>query len=153
MSEAGIDEDVVVVEAIYGSQLYLQALALREAVLRRPLGLVVSEAEREDDLRRQHFCALCMGVVVGSVSLKPLAEDVLQVKQMAVTEGQRRKGIGAKLILHSEAWAREGGYCLIVLNARVGVEGFYIRHGYYAEGAPFEEHTIPHIRMTKRLDE
>ena len=39
---------------------------------------------------------------------------------------------------------------MIILNARIGVEGFYRRHGYRAEGEPFDENTIPHIRMTKR---
>ena len=39
----------------------------------------------------------------------------------------------------------------MVLNARMGAEGFYAHFGYLAEGEPFDENTIPHIRMTKRL--
>jgi predicted GNAT family N-acyltransferase len=39
----------------------------------------------------------------------------------------------------------------MVLHARSGAEGFYLRLGYLAEGAPFDENTIPHVRMTKRL--
>ncbi len=142
---------IAVVEAIYGSDLYAQALALREAVLRRPLGLVVTQAEREDDLNRQHFCALSFGQVVGSVSLKPLGEAILQLKQMAVAQERQRRGIGRRLLVHSEQWARSSGFHVIVLNARMGAEGFYARYAYVAEGEPFDEQTIPHIRMTKRL--
>jgi ElaA protein len=39
----------------------------------------------------------------------------------------------------------------MVLNARLGAEGFYARFGYLAQGEPFDENTVPHIRMTKPL--
>jgi predicted N-acetyltransferase YhbS len=144
----GID----IVEAPYGSDLYRQALTLREAILRAPLGLILTDDERADDALRQHFCATVKGMVVGSVSLKPLDGKTLQLRQMAVAEERRRERIGARLLARAEDWARWEGYRLIVLNARLGAEGFYARYGYVAEGAPFDENTVPHIRMTKRLD-
>jgi predicted GNAT family N-acyltransferase len=72
---------------------------------------------------------------------------------MAVAEDRRRERIGARLLAHAEEWARGEGYRLIVLNARLGAEGFYARFGYLAQGEPFEENTVPHVRMTKRLDQ
>jgi len=39
----------------------------------------------------------------------------------------------------------------MVLNARLGAEGFYARFGYQASGEPFDENTIPHVRMSKDL--
>ena len=39
---------------------------------------------------------------------------------------------------------------MIILNARLGAEAFYQKHGYAIEGEPFDDNTIPHIRMTKR---
>ena len=65
-------------------------------------------------------------------------------------QDSQREGVGSRLLAFAEAWARRGGYGMIILNARMGVEGFYRRHGYRAEGEPFDENTIPHIRMTKR---
>lgn len=57
MSPPEGDEDgLQVVEAPYGSELYRQALALREAILREPLGLTLNEEEQADDALRQHFC-------------------------------------------------------------------------------------------------
>jgi predicted GNAT family N-acyltransferase len=88
---------------------------------------------------------------LGSVSLKPLDSETLQLRQMAVAEDRRRERIGARLLARAEEWARGEGYRLIVLNARLGAEGFYARFGYLAQGEPFEENTVPHIRMTKRL--
>ena len=142
---------IVVIEAPLGSDLYRKSLALREAVLRQPLGLHVTEDELADDARRRHFCAVSHGAVVGSVSLKPLGADTVQLKQMAVAEHRRRERIGAQLLDHAERFAQSEGFRLIVLNARLAAEGFYARHGYTGEGEPFDENTIPHIRMTKRL--
>jgi peroxiredoxin Q/BCP len=144
-------ESLEIVEAPHGSELYQQALTLREAILRAPLGLRLSEEELADDARRRHFCATMQGAVVGSVSLKPLDKETLQLRQMAVVQDRRREGIGARLLARAEDWASAEGYRRIVLNARLGAEGFYARYGYLAEGEPFDENTVPHIRMTKRL--
>ena len=142
---------IALMQAPYGSNLHRQSLALREAILRRPLGLALTDEERADDAHRQHFCAVSGGAVLGSVSLKRLDGETVQLRQMAIAEDRRREGIGALLLAHAEGWARDQGYRLIVLNARLGAEGFYAKFGYLAQGEPFDENTVPHIRMTKRL--
>jgi predicted GNAT family N-acyltransferase len=146
-----IEDRVGLVKVAYGSELYDGCVALREEVLRAPLGLALSADELADDAVREHFCAVADGNVVGSVSLKPLGLQGLQLRQMAVSEARRGMRIGARLLEIAEVWARDQGFFLIVLNARMGAEGFYAKFGYRSEGEPFEENTIPHIRMTKRL--
>jgi predicted GNAT family N-acyltransferase len=147
----GEENGISIVEAPLGSDVYRQSLFLRETVLRTPLGLHLSEEELEDDALRRHFCALSRGAVVASVSLKPLDSETLQLRQMAVAEDRRRERIGAELLERAEAFAKSEGFKRIVLNARRGAEGFYARFGYIASGEPFDENTIPHIRMTKDL--
>jgi len=145
------ETDALIFEAPLGSDLYDQAVHLREAVLRAPLGLEVSPEERLDDTVRQHFCAVSSGAVVGTVSLRPFDEVTLHLKQMAVSEEKRNTHIGAKLLAFAEDWGTQAGFRLMIVDARVGVEGFYIKHGYTREGGPFERYTIPHVRVTKRL--
>jgi predicted GNAT family N-acyltransferase len=145
------EPDIAVIEAVIGSDLYRQALRLREAILREPLSLTITEEELADDATRQHFCAISYGVVIGTVSLKPLDETTLQLKQMAVAEDRRREQVGALLLAHAEEWGVSGGFLIMVLNARMGAEAFYARFGYLAEGDPFDENTVPHVRMTKQL--
>jgi predicted GNAT family N-acyltransferase len=145
------EPDIAVIEAVIGSDLYRQALRLREAILREPLSLTITEEELADDATRQHFCAISYGVVIGTVSLKPLDETTLQLKQMAVAEDRRRERVGALLLAHAEEWGVSGGFLIMVLNARMGAEAFYARFGYLAEGDPFDENTVPHVRMTKQL--
>ena len=142
---------VLIFEAPLGSDLYAQALRLREAILRKPLGLTVTEEELADDAMRQHFCAVAFGAVVGTVSLRPLDEATLHLKQMAVVEARRRERIGARLLAHVETWATDAGYRLMVIHARIGAEGFYLKLGYAQEGGAFDENTIPHVRVIKRL--
>ena len=84
---------IALAEAPYGSDLYAQALKLREAMLRKPLGLTLSQEELADDALRRHFCALTNGTVVGSVSFKPLGPHTLQLKQMAVAKARQREGV------------------------------------------------------------
>ena len=142
---------VLILEAPLGSDLYDQAVHLREEVLREPLGLVVSPEERLDDAVRQHFVAVASGAVVGTVSLRPFDEVTVHLKQMAVSEERRDARIGTKLLTYAEDWATEGGFRLMIIDARVGIEGFYAKFGYAQEGSPFEYQTIPHVRMIKRL--
>ncbi len=151
MTLAPAEDGISFIEAPYGSDLYAEALRLRDAVLRTPLGLTFTEEELADDVYRRHFVATAGGAVVASVSFKALGPHTLQLKQMAVAEDRQRERIGARLLDFAEAWARRDGYGTIVLNARIGAEGFYARHGYALEGAVFEENTIPHVRMTKRV--
>ena len=91
-------DDIALAEAPYGSDLYAQAVKLREAMLRKPLGLTLSQEELTDDALRRHFCALTNGTVVGSVSFKPLGPHTLQLKQMAVADGRQGNGVGSRLL-------------------------------------------------------
>lgn len=151
MSVAQAEDEIFLVETPFGSETYAEALRLRDAILRAPLGLAFTEEELADDAERRHFCAIAGGQVVGSLSFKRLGAHTLQLKQMAVAEGRRREKIGTRLLSFAEAWARREGFGTIILNARIGAEGFYARHGYALEGALFEENGIPHVRMTKRI--
>jgi len=142
---------VLIFEAPLGSDLYAQAVHLRDAVLRAPLRLTVSPEERLDDTTRQHFCAVTFGRVVGTVSLHPFDEVTLHLKQMAVSEMERNARVGTKLLDHAESWGTQAGFRVMIADARVGAEGFYLKLGYAQKGAPFERHTIPHVRVIKRL--
>ena len=142
---------LMIFEAPLDSYLYRNALRLREHILRRPLGLTVSHEELVDDTMRQHFCAVDCGAVVGTVSLRPLDETTLHLKQLAITEPKRAARIGSNLIAHVEQWGASAGFRLMVANARIGAEGFYLKQGYAQQGDTFFEQTIPHVRVTKRL--
>ena len=133
------------------SPLYMEAVALRDAVLRRPLGLTLTSEELVLDHEREHVVAVLDGSVVGTVSLYMEAPTVLRIKQMAVDPAQQGWGIGGKLMQAAEARGRVMGAQSILLHARCTAQDFYDRQGYAVHGEAFAEQGIPHVVMVKRM--
>ncbi len=94
------------------------------------------------------------GELLGGARLLPGDGDAeRQVRQVAVSVGARRLGVGRALMLALEAKAAEEGADAVWLNARHSAYGFYERLGYIAEGDTFvsEVTGIEHRRMRKKL--
>lgn len=134
-----------------GTPLHAQQQALREDVLRRPLGRVLTEAERGADIDGVHFAAVEEGTVVASLILFPHASGVVRLRQMAVASHLQGQGVGARLLAFAEDHARERGIHMVRLHARGTATGFYERAGYAAEGGTFDEDGVPHVLMMKSL--
>ncbi|MDE3059625.1 MAG: GNAT family N-acetyltransferase [Pseudomonadota bacterium] len=136
----------------HASPAYEQARLLRERILRLPLGCTLSEKDTEGEEAQIHIAAMDdASAVIGTLLLKPLPNAVVKFRQMAVDSAMQRAGLGRKLVAFAEQTARERGFAFVELNARMYAAGFYEKLGYAAEGEPFTEVALPHIRMTKRL--
>ena len=129
---------------------YAQCLALRERVLRIPLGLRITGQDLALDRESFHLAAFADDAVAGSVSLKPLGQE-MKLRQMAVSPERQQQKIGRQLVSAAEAFTRDRGIARMVLSARLTAAGFYEKLGYATEGEPYSEQGIPHIRMTKTL--
>lgn len=73
------------------------------------------------------------------------------MKQVAVVPDLQRNGIGTAMVKYSEALARRVGFTRMVLHARETAVPFYERQGYSRLEERFEEVTVPHWMMAKRL--
>lgn len=136
----------------HGTPEYEQTVALRYEILRRPLGLTFDAKQLAAECDELHL-ALFDGVeVVACLVLTPLADGDVKMRQVAVREGLQGTGLGRVLVEFSESVARDRGFRRMVLNARETAVPFYLRLGYAIEGEPFEEVTIPHRHMLKRLE-
>jgi predicted GNAT family N-acyltransferase len=69
------------------------------------------------------------------------------IGRMAVLASWRGRGVGDALLTCLIAQARARGDGRVVLNAQTQAMAFYARHGFTAEGSPFEEAGIPHQAM------
>ncbi len=143
--------DILIQKVAYGAEFYRQTTRLREDVLRKPLGMKLGAEELQNDTGCHHIAALQDGTVVGCLVLLPLPEGVLKMRQVAVASGRQRGGVGKKMILWAEGFARAGGFRAITLNSRETAVGFYEKLGYKKTGQPFIEVTIPHQTMEKQL--
>jgi len=143
----------VLVEIPHGTAAYERTVALRDAVLRRPLGLAFTREELDAESASHHLAALAgdAETVLGCLVLEPLSAAVVKMRQVAVAPEQQRRGLGTALVAFAERFARAHGYGEIVLHAREHMAAFYDRLGYQRTGARFIEVTLPHVAMRKRL--
>lgn len=131
---------------------YKEVFALRDEVLRKPLG----QSLHNDDLSRDYTDAILAAKhdnkVIACLMLHHIHSQEVQLRQMAVYNHWQGKGIGKLLVQFAENYARNKGYSKVMLHARKVAMGFYAGMGYQQYGDMFEEVGIPHFMMEKRID-
>lgn len=134
----------------FGSKTQVESVALRDKILRKPLGLKFSQEElaAEDDCL--HIVAMEEELLLACLVLKQKG-DKMKMRQVAVDEGLQKKGIGTKMIAFSEQAAIERDCKLMHCNARDIAVPFYLRMGYEIVGPMFQEVGIDHFYMEKEL--
>ena len=135
----------------HGSGAYEETVALRDEVLRKPLGLSYDPAELAGEKDSFHFALREGTELVACLVLKPLDERCIKMRQLAVRENVQGKGVGRELVNYAESFAKGRGNEEIVLHARETARGFYEKLGYEAEWDSFTEVGLPHFAMRKKL--
>lgn len=135
----------------HGSPQYEQMIALRDQLLRRPLGLSINPEEMENEAGNILIGYTDDGKMEGCCMLVPLDTKTIQLRQMAVLAGLQGKGIGRVILHFAENIARDKGYKKMMMHARATAVGFYEKNGYRKKGEPFYEVTLPHYVMEKNL--
>ena len=130
---------------------YQDMIQLRNEVLRKPLGLVFSAEELEKEKENLLIGAYEEDVMLGCCMLVQEGDDAVRLRQMAVVNDLQGKGIGKALMNFAENLARDRGYKKITMHSRKNSVGFYEKMGYKRKGNEFEEITIPHYVMEKKL--
>ena len=139
-------------EFTHGSDDYRAACALRQAVLRAPLGLDLFTEDLAAERDQWHFGLFDdAGTLVACAIALPLSPTRAKIRQMAVQPAHQGHGCGRELLTAVQATLARRGFTEVTLHARRSVEGFYARLGYTATGAPFTEVGLPHIRMERPL--
>lgn len=146
-------QNLVFTEIPHGSGLYAASVALRHEVLRLPLGMAFSAQELEDEKSSFHLGLTDepSGEVWAVLVLKPTENQILKMRQVAVSSAHQGQGLGQTLVREAEHFAKEKGFAHFVLHARETACRFYKKLGYTREGECFEEVGLPHFRFTKRL--
>ena len=135
----------------HDSPEYLQMVSLREAVLRKPLGLDFDRTELEQERRNILIGAFEDDDILGCCMLIEESAETLRLRQMAVYNEKQGKGLGRALMNFAENLARDRGYKWLNMHARSNAVGFYEKMGYRVVSDEFTEITIPHVVMEKQL--
>lgn len=139
----------------YGSCDYQDMVALRDEVLRKPLGLTFSseylQREINDWLIGCYTAQDGKEILAGCCILSPVNANTVQLRQMAVNPQLQSQGIGRRIIAYAEQQALNNGFTVLTMHARKTAAGFYGKLGYSMEGPEFMEVGIPHYEMKKEL--
>ncbi len=135
----------------HGTKEYQQMVELRNEVLRKPLGLTFDETELEREKEDILIAAYEEEKLLGCCLLTKVDNKCLRLRQMAVQNNLQGKGIGATMMNYAENVARDAGYNKMIMHARKTAIGFYEKLGYKVTGKEFEEVTVPHYVMEKKL--
>lgn len=135
----------------HNSVEYLQTVALRDEVLRRPLGLHFAEEQLAEESADIHIAGYVSAELVACAILTPITLHKVKMRQVAVLPGIQGQGVGRKLVEFCEALAQQMGCTEIELHAREAVVSFYEKSGYSVTGEQFTEVSIPHLAMIKIL--
>jgi GNAT superfamily N-acetyltransferase len=137
------EQPVAFREVAFGSQGYDQLLAIRDAVLRKPIGLKLRAKDTASDPGDYHLAAFDGPSPVGCVLLTPRGNGLVQLRQMAVLDSHRGRDIGARLVAFAEKIAAERGFTTVETRAWKTAEGFYRKLGYESLEHEFsDEHTL-----------
>jgi len=132
-------------------EAYHELLNFRNEWLRKPIGLSLFD---EDLSVEQHDVIITLqqnNDIVGCVLLQKVDAQTYKLRQMAIDETLRGKGLGKILMEEAERYLIAQDVKNVVLHARQYAMGFYEQLGYQAYGDSFIEVTIPHIAMKKLL--
>ena len=130
---------------------YKEALALRQKILRAPLGLNIFEEDLSVEKEQLHFGLFDDKSILASVTVVIIDEQKAKIRQMAVSDEFQGQGLGATLLKNCLLELKRSGFKSIELNARKSAEGFYERYGFSRIGDEFTEVTVPHYKMVKQL--
>ena len=135
----------------HGSIEYQQMVKLRDAILRKPLGLSFTPQDLEQEKDNILIAAFEEDRMLGCCMLVEEQPGIIRLRQMAVLNALQGKGIGRALMNFAENIARDRGYKKVGMHARSNAVGFYEKVGYKVKGDQFIEITIPHYVMEKDL--
>ena len=138
-------------EIPFGSPEYAESLALREAVLRRPLGLAWTAEELAKEESSVHLGCFRDDMLAGALVLTPEDGGTVRMRLVAVAPMHQGQGVGSALVACAEDVAKRLGYHRMVARARETAVPFYRKHGYGVEDETFVQVGLPHRAVWKEL--
>lgn len=96
--------------------------------------------------------------IVGLKNKKVISTAVLvpegkhyKMQRVVVDEELTNTGIGSKMMVFCEEYAKKQGIKSIYCHARDAAVNFYLKNNYIPEGEYFTEDTMPHLKMRKLI--
>lgn len=136
----------------FKSTYYESECALRDEVLRRPLGLSLYDEDLSVESEQLHFGLFdAADVLRACVIAVPVSVLEVKIRQMAVQNGCQGQGLGRRILHDLEEVLAKQGIVRFSLHARKSAIGFYEKLAYAVADDEFVEVGVPHVKMCKVL--
>lgn len=142
--------DIVLKQIHYGSAEYEMTRALRNRIMRAPIGLSIYDQDYTFEVNSRIVGAFDGETMLGCSIVGKLDGEVC-LDFLCIDDSVQKTGIGSILLTDVENWVRAQGIPLLILEARVTARKFYEKHGYEAYGEIYlmEKSPVDHIMMRK----
>ena len=135
----------------HGGQQYDHTVALRDRILRQPLGLKFSTEQLTAESTSIHLAGWIDDQVRACCVVAKQNEGWFKIRQVAVDTEFQRQGYGKQLMEFVHQHVESLGGKRVFCHSRDVAEPFYSGLGYHSVGDYFEEVSIQHVRMEKDL--
>ena len=137
---------------VYGTPEYEASLALRDEIMRKPMGLCIYD----EDFSWEKY-ALVLGLfqgndLIGTCTMSSKGDEY-KLEYICVDPAHQRQGLGMQMLRQLEETARSQGGKKILMDARVTAQPFYEAAGYHILGDIYylSYAPVPHYHMEKDL--
>lgn len=132
----------------FASPLYDEAVALRQQVLRKPLGLDIANDPLHEEWNQVHLGWVdTASGLLACCCLQDMKDKGYKMRQVAVHPQRQGLGLGRKLVAASEAFAKTQHAASLYCHARASAVPFYESCKWTKEGELFQEVGIDHYLM------
>lgn len=135
----------------YTSPEYFQTLRLREDVMRKPLGLQLSEDDVKNDHKRIHIGGYIGDELICGCSLGIIHQKMGHIFSVYVKQEYQNQGIGQQLMAFAEHYAEQSGVGRLYVEGRKTAKNFYIKCGFRPCGHEYIDMNILHQDLKKDL--
>jgi GNAT superfamily N-acetyltransferase len=133
------------------SPYYPSEVALRDVVLRNPLGRKWTAADFDRDREGAHFVIVEDDIVIACIILQPAGVGLFEMRSVAVASDRWRQGLATALLAFAEDDICRSGPCMVVVDARTDALAFYETSGYRFGPDRFWRHGLEHACGHKAL--
>ncbi|MBE9010865.1 GNAT family N-acetyltransferase [Pseudanabaenaceae cyanobacterium LEGE 13415] len=98
-----------------------------------------------------HFLAYEGDRAIGTARVRFLDVHTAKLERVAVLADRRKYGIGRKIVETALEFLANKNISDLRIHAQISVVAFYQKLGFVAEGEPFDEAGIPHIKMSYKF--
>ena len=142
-----------IIKIVENEQELKDAQEVRRRVFQEEQGIDMKLDFDGKDSEAEHIVVYLNGLPIGTARARYLDETkkLAKIERVAVIKEYRGSGLGNRIMDYLHKYLEEKGVEEFKLESQEHAKGFYEKLGYKQEGDSFEEVSIPHVEMRKKL--